>query len=374
MVSCVGYDKYVILVGDLELSQMNIFQLKSKTTFLEEVIIRGQSLNAEQIILSASKNLKKHLRTAPYLVGNRYREYIKVDGQYKGFTEAMGVLYVGGYNRKYNSFKNKSYTYDIAQWKHIRRSNYEVELGSDQPDYLFTDKLIKTKDFFTYDGPIQKSQIQKLDYYIDSLTTYNDQLVYIVQFKPREEFKDELRYEGNALIKADDYAVLSIDIRDYSSDLIMGVNKRKGATNNVNFFQLRYAEFEGKYYVSYMKQFNSYQLNVDGKPVKTEEVLEMIGGKFFQNEPLDLNYAQRTIMFSEMQNPLVVYQPEFWKVAKLSEVPQIEALRRDLGKRESLEKQFVLSSGKRVVPMPEGFKNYQEWYTDRQTFDVFFPN
>ena len=104
---------------------MNIFQLRFKTTLLQEIVIRQEPLSAQQIVKNAFKNLKKHLRTTPYLVGNRYREYVKVDGKYKGYTEAVCMLYMGGYNRKYNSFKNKSYTYDLAQWKHIRRSNCE---------------------------------------------------------------------------------------------------------------------------------------------------------------------------------------------------------------------------------------------------------
>lgn len=374
IVSCVGYERYAIYVDDLSPTEMNIFQLKSKTTLLQEVIIREDPLNAEQIVLNAFKNLKEHLRTSPYLVGNRYREYIKVDGKYKGFTEATGILYMGGYNRNYNSFKNKSYTYDLAQWKHIRRSNYDVNLGNDRPDYLFVDKLIKTKDFFTYQGPIQKSQIPKLNYFLDSLTTYNDQWVYIVQFKAKEQFENEIKYEGSVLIKADDYAVLSLEIHDHFSEPIMGLNERKGISNNFNVFQIRYAQFEGKYYVSYLKQFNSYQVDVAGKPVKTEEVLEMVGGKFFQSKPQVLNYGQRTILFSEMENPVVIYDPGFWELSKLSDVPQIEALRRDLSQKEPLEKQFSDNSGKRIVAMPEGFKNYHELYLDQEAFDVFFPN
>ena len=371
-VSCVGYERYSIPVSELRQGNLNIFQLKFKTTLLQEVVIKQEALTAEQIVMRAFKNLKKHLRTSPYLVGTNYREYVKVDGKYRGFTEAAGVLYMGGYNRQYNSFKNKSYTYDLAQWKNIRRSNYEVDFGNERPDYLFTDKLIKTKDYYTYSGPIQKSQISKLDYYIDSLTTYDDQLVYIVEFKPKEQ--SGINYEGSALIKADDFAVLSIEIHDHSGEPIMGVNKRKGITNNFSFFQIRYAQFEGKYYVSYMKQFNSYRVDVDGRAVKIEEVLEMIGEKFYQKDPKELNFGQRTILFSEMENPMVVYDPEFWKLSRLSDVPQIEALRQDLDEPESLEKQFTINSGKRIVDMPDGFNNYQELYLNQESFDIFFPN
>jgi len=373
-VSCIGYEEYAINTADLDLSQMSIFQLKNKTTIQEDVLIEGESLNAVDIVLNAFKNLKKHLRITPYFVENRYREYVKVDGKYKGFTEAVGMLYMSGYNRKYNSFRNKSYTYDIAQWKHIRRSNYDVSLRNNRPDYLFTDKLIKTKDFYTYNGPIQKSQISKINYFVDSLTTYDDKLVYVVQFKPKKEFENNIKYEGTALIKSNDYAVLSLELHDHSSSPIMGMNKRKRVSNNFNVFLIKYAQFEEKYYVSYMKLFNVYHIELDGEVVKTEEVMEMIDGRFYDNKPQELNYGQRTILFSEMVNPSIVYAPDFWNNSNLSKFPQIEAVREDLEKDISLEQQFNQNHGKRIVPIPQGFKNYQELYLDREAFDLFFPN
>jgi len=371
IITCIGYNRYVVALEALNVKDPIIFKILQSTTMLSEVVVEEEGISAIGLVQRASKKLKSNYSVSPYLSGSVYRETVKLDGKFVGFTDAVGIIYVGGYNRQFNSYKNKSYTYDLIQWKNIRRSKYSITNEFYDPKYLFVDKLIRAKDLYTYSGPLNSKQIKNFIYSIDSVTFYGEELVYMVSFRDRS---DEQAMRGNIFIKASDYAVLSLEITD-QKQVINYRNAAKEISYKLNHFIVKYAYFQEKYYLNYMRLKGSYGLGGDPKTsVQVEEVQELTGGQFNTGKALPLNYGQRTVLFSEMLNPRVIYNPGFWDKYKISDISNLDRISRDLGQISSLETQFLTNSQKRLVPLPEGFNTYEQIYRDRETFDVFFPN
>ncbi|UII32459.1 carboxypeptidase-like regulatory domain-containing protein [Fulvivirga ulvae] len=361
VISSIGFEPFGSTLGELAQSEKGHILLKPKVTVLEEILVKAKSETPQEIIRSAEKSLKTFLRQDPYYLYAFYKEDIRKNKTYVGYTEAYGIFHISGYQPAYNR-KNVLFSYDLAQWKNIRRSRYHLssECNDTVPRMLEIDKLVKAKSEYLYNGPFSKLRDQ-FRFTIDSLTSYHNQDVFIISFTPAQP--DEITYRGSAYIKADDYALLKLEIREEHAERLF--YEDCPAMENVSaHFNLSYVKVGEKYYLNNVGLLTKY----NSGPAPIEEHIEIAGGEFRDSDVTRFNEEQRMIVYKEMINPDIVYNPEFWDQHDRPIPADVEE---KLSEDAPLPRQFFISSGKRIIPLPEEYNSYQEMYKDREVFRMF---
>lgn len=351
-ISSIGYQQLSISLSDVKWGQEQTIQLVPETRLLKEIVILGKSQSIDEAIKSTSKNRKRFLRSRPYLMHGLYRELLKVDGNIEGFTEGHGILYMNGYDPRYKN--NKSHlTYDLIQWKHLRRSDYPTA------SYIEIAALLKAKDYYLHEGPLKKGNLNKFTYRVTDSTTYQDRLVLEVEFNPRKDFQNELRYHGRMYIKEDDQALLRLEIESTGPEPYL--KSTESEDQIIGQFDVSFILFDGQYYLgktSYQRYYAQEGQQFDWK-------MELLGASFTNQPAMFLNTRQRTVLFSEMLNPRINYDPGFWDSFTL--VPNDELDRLDLD--PNIKSQFQAHHEKRLKPLPDGFETYEQMSNDRNALD-----
>ncbi|MCG8390693.1 MAG: carboxypeptidase-like regulatory domain-containing protein [Cytophagales bacterium] len=360
VISSIGYDEYRTTLGAMVEGGITEVFLSPKVTMLEEVLVKAEKETAKELVEEASKRLREYLKEDPYYLYAFYRETLKQDQQFVGFTEAYGVLHIPGYQPSYNK-KNRLFSYDLAQWKNIRRSHYKVRTTCDTAGHVLDiHKLLKAKSEYLYNGPLSK-KIKEFTYSIDSLTSYRGNDVFIVGFQSPGREED---YRGHILIKADDYAVMGLRVVHSNLGALLGLDCHELDSSQ---FEVTFTTVGERYYL------NTLSLTMSGRigGQMREKKLRLRGGEFKANKIQKLNYDQRMVIYQEMINPVIHYDPSFWE----QNGDDIEvSLAEDLGENEPLAQQFFKWDGQRIVPLPDNFDTYEELYKNEDIFRLFMNN
>jgi hypothetical protein len=354
-ISSIGYRRLLVPFTAIDWGSEQKFELQPEPTLLEEIVIVGKSETLNELVKSVSKRRKHYLRSKPYLMNGFYKEALKVDGNYRGYTEAQGMLYLNGYDAGYKNSRHHV-TYDLAQWKHMRRSNYPDSNNS----YLQIASLLRAKDFYLHDGPLKKGNLNKLNYRITDSTTYQDRLVLEISFEPKEQYRDELRYRGSMYITEDDQALLQLAVvSDDYEPYMRPSGEQDGVTSS---FEINFFRFEGQYYLGRASLNRSY----DQSNQEVNWYMELVGASFSGQQAMFLTYNQRVVLYSEMLNPLVNYDSSFWNDFSFNrsrEALEMAESYPDLGE------QFSERHNQRLVPLPEGYDNYTQMANERNALD-----
>ncbi len=346
-ISSIGYQRLIIPLAEVEWDQERRFQLKPETRVLEEITIVGKSQSLEEMVKSTSKNRKIYMRSTPYLMNGYYREILNIDGHTGGFTEGQGILYMNGYDRRYKN-NTRHLTYDLIQWKHLRRSDYP------RPDYLEVAVLLKAKDYYLHDGPLHQRNLNRFNYTVTDSTSYQDRLVMEISFKPKEQYARQLPYHGKFYVKEDDQALLRLEIEAVGQEPFLRTDTEEQDISGG--FQVSFILFEGQYYLGQCGYHREY--THQGK--KFDWQLQLVGASFSDQQAMFLNPHQRTVLYSEMLNPEVNYDPNFWDNFSLAQQDDLDP---------DLKSQFQQHHQQRLIPLPEGFLNYEQMANDRGALD-----
>jgi hypothetical protein len=284
-----------------------------------------------------------------------YREVLKIRDKYQGLTEAQGIIYMNGYNPGYKNNRDHL-TYDLAQWKHIRRLNYPDQ----EKGYLEIGALLKAKDYYLHEGPLHRKNLDKFHYTVSDTSLYQDRLVLVIDFSPKEAFSKSITYHGRLYIKEDDQALLNLEVEASGPHpFLKNAESRNGISSH---FEVSFLLFDGQYYLSHTSFQRSYL--TDGN--LTNWTSELIGASFTNQGASFLNYDQRVVLYSEMLNPLVNYDHTFWDNFSFSQGADIKKIS-DL--YPDLDQQFQNNHNKRLIPLPDGIESYQQMATDRNALD-----
>ena len=354
-ISSIGYERMLVPLSEIEWDQEQHFELKPKPTVLDEVVIFGKSTTVEELVKYASKNRKVYLRSKPYLMNGFYREVLKIKNEYEGLTEAQGILYMNGYNPGY---KNNSdhLTYDLAQWKNIRRSKYPDQ----EKRYMEIATLLKAKDYYLHDGPLHRKNLNKFRYTVSDTSLYQDRLVLVIDFTPKEAFSRSINYHGKMYLKEDDQALLNLEVEANGPHPFLKNSPSKSEIRS--HFEISFSLFDGQYYLNHTSFQRSF--TKDGK--LTSWSTELIGTSFTNQGATFLNYNQRAVLYSEMLNPLINYDPKFWEDFSFSQGVDFKNMT-DLN--QELELQFKNHHNLRLTPLPAGIDSYQQMSNDRDALD-----
>lgn len=353
-ISSIGYKRLRIPLSEIDLNQEQRFYLVPEPKVLDEIIIVGKTQTLEDLVKTASKNRKIYLRSTPYLMNGFYREILKVENEYQGFTESQGILYMNGYNPRYKN-NSKHLTYDLIQWKNTRRSDYP------QPHYLEVAALLKAKDYYLHQGPLHSRNLGRLEYNVTDSTSYQDHLVLEISFAPRQDASEQIPYSGKMFVKEDDQALLRMEIEANGPEPFL---KASDAEQSIHGnFEINFIFFENQYYLGHCSYHRSF--TADGK--QTDWYTELFGASFANQPAMFLNYNQRAVLFSEMLNPKVNYNPGFWDEFSFVQHSYYQEISSEW--QQDLADEFEDNHNKRLKPLPEGYENYEQIANDRNTLD-----
>jgi len=352
-ISSIGYQQLTLQLSEINWGQEQTIKLVPETRMLEEIVILGKSRSVEETVKSTSKKRKVFLRSKPYLMHGFYRELLKVDGKTEGFTEGQGILYVNGYDRRYQN-TSRHLTYDLMQWKHLRRSDYPVA------SYLEVAALLKAKDYYLHHGPLNRSNLDKFTFEVTDSTTYQDRLVLVVGFSPKQEYRGEIPYQGKMFIKEDDQALLRLEIASIGPEPFLQASPSEGqiAAN----FEISFVLFDEQYYLGK----TSYQRHFEQAGQKFDWQMELLGASFANQNAMFLDYSQRAVLYSEMLNPMINYDPDFWDDFELIPKDELDQLNLD----QDIRSQFKAHHNQRLKPLPEGIESYEQMSNDRDALDL----
>lgn len=358
-ISSIGYEDYTVTLGSLVENEVSEILLQPKVTVLAELMVRAEAETPLNIIQKTTKSLPDFLGDDPYYLHMFYKESLLKGGRHIGFTEGYGIMHVTDYVRAQKT-KNELFKLDLVQWKNIRRSHYGLKDDCDtlKSRTLGINKLMKAKMEYLHRGPLTKDFIDVYRYNMDSLTTYKGQEVFVIGFQPKN-WSDDSQYQGQIYVKADDYALLAISVKQKNSkDIIF---KKCDISASMSEFKLSFIQVGEQYFLKELFLKNTYG--------EIEEEIKVRGGEFQVNRVASLNYDQRVILYNEMINPAIAYDQNFWKDHGDNISAKIIA---DLANDATLFDQFSQNIGKRLEPLPSKFKDYKTLYSERDLFKLYF--
>lgn len=257
IVSFLGYKTRTILLSSL---------LKSSNEILMEVSI----LELKEVSLSAPKDAKKlvietlkkkgdNYFDVPTLMTAFYRETIKKRKKNVSLSEAVVTIHKTPYTSKRK---------DAVQLYKARKStNYSkldtvaLKLQGGPFNALFVDLVKYPEYIFT------KETLDAYDFSFDRSTKVNDQLIYIISFKQRNDISEQL-YHGKLYIDAENKiltsAIYTLNITDKEEAAKMFV-RRKPRNAKVwpteVAYRVDYREKNGRWYYSYSNVLLEFKVN-----------------------------------------------------------------------------------------------------------------
>ncbi|MEM7106998.1 MAG: carboxypeptidase-like regulatory domain-containing protein [Bacteroidota bacterium] len=353
VVSSLGYLPAKIKVGQAQAS--GIVRLKADLRVLDEVIISAKRESANSLVKDMDRFLKNNLGKDPYFLYAFYKETLQHKEEYIGYTEAYGVFHISGYQPSFNR-KNELFSYDLAQWKNIRRSNYSAVADCDTVKKAFAiGNLLKVKSEYLFDGPLNNPD--DFEFAVDSVFSNNGTEILVVKFSSNQE-----KYTGEFWVDETNNGLLLFQVYDEH------INEKIGATCNPpssGDFTLTFLMLDGEYFI------NTISLTTFNEAKNLREELVIRGGEFRKNDVMKFNYDQRVVIYNEMVNPLIMYDQHFWDENASKVALEI---REDLASDEPLTDQFFKFNGKRIIPLPEEFNTYEELYKKQDLFQMFMLN
>lgn len=353
VISSLGYLTSTISVESV--TKLGEARLKPDFKILDEVVVSGKREDTRERIKETDRFLKDYLGKDPYFLYAFYKETLLQEGRYIGYTEAYGVLHVSGYQPSYNR-KNRLFSYDLAQWKNIRRSYYSPLSDCDTTKKTIAiDKLMRAKSEYLFNGPL--NNLNEFNFNIDSAFSNNGAEILVIKFASKVG-----EYQGQLWVDEETNALLSFKIHDENINERIGFQCGEFSSAD---FEVNFVMLNSEYFVNYAS------LTIYDESRGIEEELTIRGGEFKKNEVTDLNYDQRIIIYNEMLNPVILYDSAFWHENSIDISPQIQS---DLSSDIPLNKQFFEMNGKRIIPLPDEFNTYEELYKKQDMFRVFMLN
>jgi len=404
--SFVGYKNASIPIKEFD-DPKKIVYLESISTSLDEILVTVKN-KYKELVVDAIAQSTTNYASIPVYLQTYYRELTKIDNHYTKFTDAACSIKYGAYD---NSFDFRQSKVNYMQFK---RLEYEIkkvpfpeprDLLADEKDYVKIRALRKSDNLQDYKileeakaleaidstnlkwvenneiggGPLRLTGADKIkrqtDFFDPKLvdkymfknagkSTYNNRVVYIISFAPKDASDRQAKYKGTLTIDEKSKAVIS-----YRYQL---TNQAKKRSNQKFAAQLKtpesveketklayitrtttlldyeviisYFEFKGKWYLKRIRVKNDYRNAgdlFDDFSCTTES--ELVVNSLDFNEPEDLENTDRfySIFSNSLFNQKISYNPDFWKnYSDLVATGVVGEALQDLESKSTLEEQF----------------------------------
>ena len=328
LISHVGYKNYKQPVHTLSHAHVSI-HLKPQTFLLDEIEIREKELTAKEIIAKAAKNLKFNYSTKPYCLEGFFREIEEENGKYVMLMEAA----VDIYDKNFDGLKK----YDLQESVDVREIRRSLRYGGQENKnniaISLTD-LLENNDVRYNRGMLDTAANE---FSIDTITTYNDRLVYGISMSNKTDF-------GTLYVDTETFGVWKINMERRSRDgqKYYDINRRGGKSRGRKWFifTVEFERYEGLFYPRRMHESEENEI-FDPKTKQVNitaiETMEFVVTKLYLEKE---NSAAKRLRYG-MQIKHKPYNKEFWKSYNMLKLtPLHENLIHDLEKELPLQEQF----------------------------------
>ena len=261
VVTFLGYTSKVIPLGQLE-PDKNRITLDISVTNLAEVNVTAPR-DAASLVKEALRKKGENYFDDPTLMTAFYRETIKKRRRNVSLSEAVVNIYKTPYTSSrqdavqlYKARKSTDYT---------KLDTLALKLQGGPFNALFVD-IMKYPDFI-----FTKEIIDDYKFTFDRSTTINDQLIFVINFKQRDNILEPM-YQGKLFIDAEKKiltsAVYSLNItnREMASRLFVRKKPRNARVYPTQVaYRVDYREKDGRWYYGYSNVLLEFKINWDKK-------------------------------------------------------------------------------------------------------------
>lgn len=310
VISCMGFAQ--IMIPAYKILDEDVIVMSPVSIRIKEVKV--VSTTPQRLLQNIRENLSLNYSEEPKLMTGFYRETIQQDNEYINVSEAVIEILKAPY-------LNQSRT-DLVRIVKGRRSpdvkpfqwlNFKLQGG---PFTIAKLDVIKTIESFI-DEEFQNSYI----YNIGRVIWYNENPVYILEFKPVSEFS-ELGFVGEIYVHRETFAIVHVNFRFTKNGLknaesVMIKKKPKGVKAKPVYtnYEVNYQQYLGKWHLANVKASVKFRVRSKNDKVNSEyhsisdllitDIKNTVLKKFDRDE----SFTQRDI-FVEMINN---YDPDFWE-------------------------------------------------------------
>jgi hypothetical protein len=308
VVSYIGYFTKFILLDTISHQNLKV-ELKPHTFSLDEIVITAA--NAETILRKMLSNMKRMYPTKNVNYHTFYREEVKIDEDYKYFSEAVLEVFKNSYSHFLNSEKVK-----VIQSRTLRSQTADsllLKIKSGLRTSLYLDVIRYQPDF------LHIQTMDRYEYTMHEIKLQDNDLIYVISFKPKSKYNEAL-YIGKIYINGKYNTLKKVEFQ-YAEH--QKHELRELLSNN--YERLRLKPEQASYEVQYMPMGNTWYLQF----INTNIQLRLKKKKDWFSRPITVKSSSYVVGVDtlnvtkptkkEAVNPSIVfsessfnYEPEFW--------------------------------------------------------------
>lgn len=331
-VSMLGYESYEKSLSEINSTLPITIRLKKIPQLLEEVIIED-SLTGAEIIEIAINRLPINNADQPYLLDGFYRDIKNVNNTYISLLEAAVQVFDNNHEKPRNPFKIREKV-GLLQIRKSLGYNHKYVEYFDQGNLLEMLLLHNTIRYYDFPETSNTKAFKRL-----GKSAYNNEEVFVV----------EIRFKGvkmKVYVNKDSYAIIRLDYESDYDENILNVNDRYKDYSNryVKISKtIEYREYEGKYYLHYMKLYKRNQwYHNENKTLDYDVELyqELLVNDVHPDTDKRIKPSQRMRKYG-LQYQDQPYDPVFWRTYNvIKRTPIDDKIIEDLEREGNLEQQF----------------------------------
>ena len=358
-VTCVGYETKEIN----SITNVMLIQLKPSATQLNQIVIFDKSVNAKKIVRKAFESVRKNYVNKPFLQKFFYRHYCKDDSVYGRLIEAFVDVWK---EKGYRSLQHKAGDEEQIRVTQIRRSldNTKMAQGHEpisiknilQADVVGYQTSQKSEhvSFYT-DVSNLKTDLENYFFDFKGITTYDGEDVYQINYTYKKD--SALTTSGRHLVLTEING--SLYITTQTNAIVKTEEVKKYGANHIRT-STYYRKYNDRYYPYHLVRdganphaAHSFHIDLTSVEIQTNSFEKFVGHDQGQEELLKISYDSA-----------------FWNNNAILKTTPLElGIIRDLGKGNSLDKQFleyqqyemnVSDGGKNGIEKFSWFKNYSK--------------
>lgn len=390
IVSAIGYKSQKIAIHEFHQSPNQIIYLQAHTYSLNEVIVTNKKLSAKDILRACIKNIPKNYPTKKFSYEVFMREAGILDSTYAMLTESVANVLDHGYrsNIKKNRFQllelrrsndNRKFNWraSLKEWLYEKNGLYEC-IKNDRLKIKKRSNKIETFEYYKSYGSdpyrfLSEEFLKQIDANIDSLTYYNNQLVYCISYKVKKH-KFATDCVGQIIIEKANKALLEMRSRTYiNKERLRSLKKADGSLkytenqitsranigfDNLNYTKLilKYKKQNKKYYLSYIRAqhngTNSLGTFLGSNNVNKSHQSNWTSGMLYQDnelfvtkiheKPVKIKWRKKMDKSKELYKHELPYHKSFWdSYTIIIRNPLSQKMASDLNHEQNLENQFI---------------------------------
>jgi len=310
IISCMGYAQ--MMMPAYKILDEDVIMMRPVSIRIKEVKVTSST--PERLLNHIRENLSLNYSNDSKLMTGFYRETIQQDDNYINVSEAVIEILKAPYS---NSVRN-----DLVRVIKGRRSpdvkpfqwlNFKLQGG---PFTITKLDIVKTIESF-----IDEEYQNSYEYNISRVIWYNENPVYILEFKPVAEFND-LGFVGEIYVHHETFAIVHVNFRYNkiglkNAESAMIKRKPKGVKAKPTYtnYEVNYQQYLDKWHLANVKASVKFKVRSRNDKINSEyhSVSDLLITDI-QNTELkkfdrDESFTQRDIFVEMISN----YDPDFWE-------------------------------------------------------------